>query len=81
MGACSQTNVPVIEIVTDPCKGSHIASSCIDHVPAIPALEILPGTNLQSVIGTFVVVIQQQAALINQLTVTVEDLQQQIDNL
>ena len=68
MTECSQTNVPVIQIVEDPCKGTHTASSCIYHEPPIVALGFpQPDSSLQDIITALVGVIQQQASSINQL--------------
>lgn len=81
MTTCSQTNAPSISITTDPCKGNHTASSCIYHVPGIPALGISAETNLETIITTFAILFQQQAGLINDLTETVASLQEQINIL
>jgi hypothetical protein len=86
MSACSQTNIPVLNLGQEPCKGVYTPTTCIIHTTALTALGIPPNTNLSDILIAIVVALNSQNLIINDLTtqinnqqITIGSLQAQID--
>jgi|LakMenEpi03Aug12_release.lakeMendotaPanAssembly.Ray.scaffolds.fasta_scaffold3019638_1 hypothetical protein len=86
MGACSQTNTPVLNTQTEPCDGVYTPTTCIVHTTALTALGIPVNSSLSDILIAIVASLNSQNILINNLTtqvnnqqITIEGLQAQID--
>ena len=81
MGTCSQTNIPELNPVTEPCDGIYTPTTCIVHTTALTALGIAPNTSLSDILIAAVTALNNQNILINNLTTQVENQQIEIENL
>jgi hypothetical protein len=81
MGACSQTNIPVLNPVVEPCNGVYTPTTCIIHTTALTQLGIPANSNLSEILIAMVSALNSQNTLINSLTTQVENQQIEIENL
>lgn len=81
MGACSQTNIPVLNTMTEPCNGVYTPTTCIIHTTALTALGIPVNSNLSDILIAVVAALSNQNIIISNLTAQVENQQIEIENL
>lgn len=82
MGTCSQTNIPVLNTVTEPCDGIYTSTKCIIHESSIIPLGFpQPGASLNDIIVAIVSALNSQNILINNQATQIENLETQIEGL
>lgn len=87
MGTCSQTNIPVLNPITEPCDGIYTSTTCVVHeFPIIPLGFPQQGASLKDIIVAISsalnnqnILINNQAQQIQNLITEIEGLQAQID--
>lgn len=81
MGACSQTNIPVLNQSEEPCGGVYTPTTCIVQVTPFTTLAIPPNTPLSDVLTTIVAALNNQQTIINNLTNQINNQQTEINSL
>jgi hypothetical protein len=82
MGTCSQTNIPVLNTIVEPCDGVYKPTSCVVHESAILSLGYpQEGALLSNIIATIASAIATQNTLINEQASQIDNLQSQITSL
>jgi hypothetical protein len=81
MGACSQTNIPVLNPQVEPCQGFYPPTTCIVHTTALTALGIPANTSLSDILIAIVAALNAQNITINNLTTQVQNQQIEIEGL
>lgn len=75
MTTCSQTHVPELNQIPDPCKGEHVSSACVYKEAAIPYLDTQPGASLDVILQNTVAALQASNARIGILETQIQTLQ------
>ena len=87
MNTCSQTNIPVLNPVIEPCNGIYTPTTCIVNELALTALSVPANSLLSDILVALVAALNTQSLAIEDLvtqvenqTLQIEALQNQIDS-
>jgi hypothetical protein len=67
MSGCSQTSIPVLNQITDPCGGEQKKTACIFKTEAITYLNIPPNSSLDVILQNIVLALQSSNTRIDDL--------------
>jgi hypothetical protein len=75
MTGCSQTYIPELNQIPDPCKGEHVSTACVYKEGAIPYLTTDANASLDTILQDIVLALQASNARIGILEAQIADLQ------
>jgi len=67
MSTCTQTNIPELNLLEDPCEGVKKSTNCVIQATAIPPLNLPPNSTQTQINSALVLALQSALLRIEQL--------------